>query len=167
VVGGNASTGSVTLSAAAPIGGATVALTSDSPATSVPASLTIPAGVTSAGFTVATRPVGVASTATISAAYAGNARTAALVLNSAPGLATLLVSASGRTGESISSSPAGINVAVGNIQSAGFALNTSITLTASNGRSVVWSGACSSAGKKVPSCQFVLTGDASVDGNIQ
>jgi hypothetical protein len=84
----------------------------------------------------------------------------------AAGLATLLVSASSRTGESISSSPAGIHVAVGNSQGAGFALNTG-TLTASNGRSAVWSGARSSAGKKVPSCHFVLTGDASVDGNVQ
>ena len=167
VVGGNSSTGTVTLAAAAPSGGATVALASSSGAAGVPAVVTVPAGGTGASFTVATSPVGVASTATISAAYAGTTRTAALAVTPAAGLATLLVDATGRTGESITSSPAGISVSVGNSQSAGFAVTTSITLTASNGRSAVWSGACSSSGKKTRSCSFVLTGDATVIGNVQ
>jgi len=55
VVGGTSSTGTVTLTAAAPAGGFQVALSSDNTAAAnVPASVTVPAGATSASFTVTT-----------------------------------------------------------------------------------------------------------------
>jgi hypothetical protein len=58
VVGGDTSTGTVTLTAAAPAGGFTVALSSDNTAAAnVPASVTVPAGATSATFTVTTNTV--------------------------------------------------------------------------------------------------------------
>jgi len=55
VVGGDPSTGTVTLTGAAASGGFTVALSSDDPAAaSVPASVTVPAGRTSATFPITT-----------------------------------------------------------------------------------------------------------------
>jgi hypothetical protein len=83
------------------------------------------------------------------------------------GALTLTVKASGRSGERITSSPAGINVAVGSTGSASFTAGTAITLTVSGGRSAVWSGACSSGGNKTKSCTFTPTASASVTGNVQ
>ena len=167
LMGGNASTGSVTLSAAAPSGGAAVSLSTISAATSVPASVNVPAGATGASFSVTTGAVSVPTPATISAVFAGVTRTAALMLNPAASAATLTLSATGRAGERISSSPAGIDVAVGSTQSAGFAVNSSVALSVSNGRDAVWSGACSSAGKKARTCTFTITGNGSVSANVQ
>jgi hypothetical protein len=64
-------------------------------------------------------------------------------------------------------SPAGINVAVGSTGSASFNTGTSITLSVSNGRDAIWSGACSSGGDKRRTCTFTLTGNASVTANVQ
>jgi hypothetical protein len=80
---------------------------------------------------------------------------------------TLTVSATGRTGETVTSSPAGISVRVGSSAQASFAQGTSITLSVSNGRSAIWSGACSSGGSKTPSCTFTLNADASESVNVQ
>lgn len=57
VPGGTPSTGTVTLNAAAPEGGVTVMLRSYSTVATVPAGVTVPAGATSASFTVSTSPV--------------------------------------------------------------------------------------------------------------
>ena len=86
----------------------------------------------------------------------------------APGQpATLTVTASGRSGERVVSTPAGVNVAVGSSGSASFSTGTSITLTVSNGRDAIWSGACSSGGNKAKSCTFTLGANASVAANVQ
>src|SRR4029077_21102431 len=50
VVGGNSTTGTVTLSAAAPSGGMVVTLSDNSASATVPASVTVPAGASSATF---------------------------------------------------------------------------------------------------------------------
>lgn len=81
--------------------------------------------------------------------------------------ATLTVSASGRGGERVTSSPTGINVAAGSTGSASFAIGTSITLSVTNGRDAIWSGACSSGGDKERTCRFTLNGAASVSANVQ
>jgi hypothetical protein len=81
--------------------------------------------------------------------------------------ATLTVAATGRGGERVTSTPAGISVAVGSTGSATFATGTSITLTVSNGRDAIWSGACSSGGNKLRACTFTLTGNSSVTANVQ
>lgn len=79
VVGGlESSTGTVTLSAPAPAGGATVALVSSNGAASVPSSVTVPAGATSATFTVNTSIVVVATSTTISAASNNTTQVATL-----------------------------------------------------------------------------------------
>jgi len=86
---------------------------------------------------------------------------------SATTTATLTVTASGRSGERITSSPAGINVSVGSTGSASFNTGTSITLSVTNGRDAIWSGACSSGGSKRKTCTFTLSGNASVSANVQ
>jgi hypothetical protein len=84
VTGGNSSQGTVTLSAPAPSGGASVTLTSgNTSVASVPASVTVPAGVTSAAFTATTNSVTTSTPVTISASYGGITRTTTLTVNAA------------------------------------------------------------------------------------
>jgi hypothetical protein len=173
VTGGNPSTGTVTLAAAAPAGGSVVSLTSNLPnAASVPASVTVAAGATSASFTITTFPSG-ATTVQLSATLGNTTLFASLGVNPPPPnppppqAATLTVTASGRSGERVLSSPAGINVAVGSSGSSSFATGTSITLSVSNGRDAIWSGACSSGGTKTRTCTFTLNGTATVTANVQ
>ena len=91
VTGGVAnSTGTVTLSAAAPAGGAVVALTSSNTnAATVPASVTVAAGATTATFTVHTKTVTAGTIATITATYDGISRSVGLVVNPLLGSLTL------------------------------------------------------------------------------
>src|SRR5467141_72880 len=93
VTGGNSSTGTVTLSGAAPAGGAQVALSSNNGAASVPSSVAVPAGATSATFTVSTSPVAASTTVAISAGYGGVTKTASLTVTpaspAAPSLSSL------------------------------------------------------------------------------
>jgi hypothetical protein len=110
------------------------------------------------------------TTVTISATYNGITQTAALSVAASPPpvqSATLTVTATGRSGERVTSTPAGISAATGASSSASFALGTAITLSATNGRSVVWSGACSGGGSKVKTCTFTLNGAAAVTANVQ
>ena len=168
VTGGSSSQGTVTLSSGAPQGGAVVALSVSNPGiASVPASVTIPAGATSATFSVTTTSVSASTATTLSAAYGGVTRTATLTVNPPLQPATLTVTASGRSGESITSSPAGVNVLVGSSASSTFTTGTAITLGVSNGRSAIWSGACSSNGNKVATCTFTLSAAATVSANVQ
>ena len=83
------------------------------------------------------------------------------------GTLTLTVKASGRSGERITSNPAGINVSVGSTGSALFTGGSPITLSVSGGRSAIWSGDCSSGGNKAKTCTFTPTTNASVTGNVQ
>jgi hypothetical protein len=79
VTGGNSSQGVVTLTSAAPSGGALVALSSSNTSVATtPTSVTVPAGATSASFGVTTRSVTASTSVTISASYNGVARTALL-----------------------------------------------------------------------------------------
>lgn len=89
VVGGTSSTGTVTLSGAAPPGGVPVALSSDSPVAAVPASVTVAAGATGATFTATAAAVTATTTATIAATYAGTSRAAALTVTPAPPVGSL------------------------------------------------------------------------------
>ena len=167
VTGGSSLTGAVTLTSAAPTGGAVVSLTSNAAAASVPASVSVAAGATSATFTATTTAVTAATAATISAVYAGVTRTASLTVNPPGTSVTLTVTATGRSGERVASSPAGINVTVGSTGSANFTSSTAITLSVTNGRDAIWSGACSSGGNKTRSCTFTITGNAAVSANVQ
>ncbi len=85
VTGGNSSTGTVTLSGAAPSGGAVVTLSSsNTTAARTPSSVTIAAGATSATFTISTSAVATSATVSISGAYGGVTRSAALTVTPAP-----------------------------------------------------------------------------------
>src|SRR5207249_1713532 len=177
---------------------------------SVPASVTVPAGATSATFTVTTPVVmGLIAQSDIIATFGGVSRAATLTvtpstaactpttcaaqgktcgtildgcggslvcgsctapqtcggggianvcgLTPAPAsTAVLTVTATGRAGESISSTPIGLKVNVGTSGSASFTTGTSVTLTVSNGRDAIWSGGCSSGGAKVKSCTVTI-----------
>jgi uncharacterized delta-60 repeat protein len=170
VVGGTSSTAIVTLTAAAPAGGALVSLLDNSQVTSVPASVTVPQGATTATFSVSTTPVGANTTATVTGSYNGVSRAGTLTITaaaSAPAGVTLTVQATGRGGEGVVSSPAGVNAKVGTISSASLAANTVVTLSASNNRDAIWSGSCSSGGKKARSCTFTIKANSSVTANVQ
>ena len=73
VASGQSATGTVTLASAAPAGGAQVGRASSSPAATVPASVTIPAGQTTGTFAVSTSTVSSPTTATITASSANTA----------------------------------------------------------------------------------------------
>jgi hypothetical protein len=166
VTGGSSSQGTVTLTSAAPAGGFTATLSSNNTAAAtVPASVTVAQGATSATFAIATSSVTASTPATITASAGGVARTATLTVTPPGQAATLTVTATGRSGERVTSSPAGINVAVGSTMPAQFTTGTSITLTVSNGRNAAWSGACSNGGSKT--CTFTFTGNATVTANVQ
>jgi hypothetical protein len=83
VVGGASSTGTITLNAAAPSGGAVVTLSDNSAATTAPASVTVPAGSRTRTFTVTTSAVAAATAVTVTAVYAGISRTATITVNPA------------------------------------------------------------------------------------
>jgi len=83
--GSQPSTGTVTLSAAAPAGGAQVALSSSDSATAqVPPSVVVPAGATSTTFTVTTSAVAASTSVTISASFGGVSQTASLTVTPPP-----------------------------------------------------------------------------------
>jgi hypothetical protein len=168
VTGGTTSQGTVTLTSAAPTGGAVVSLSSsNTTVATIPASVTVSAGTTSANFTVTTSSVTTSTAVSISGSYGGTTRSATLTVTPPAANVTLTVTATGRSGERVMSSPAGINVTVGSTAAASFATKSSITLSASNNRDVIWSGACSSGGNKTKTCTFTITGNASVTGNVQ
>ena len=84
VTGGTSSTGTVTLTAAAPAGGVSVALaSSDTAVATVPASVTVAEGSTSASFAVSTSEVGSDTSVTISGTFDGTTRTATLAVTAA------------------------------------------------------------------------------------
>ncbi len=81
VTPGTPSTGTVTLNEAAPTGGTVVTLTSgNTAAATVPASVTVPAGSTSATFTVTTLSVATSTDVTITAADPGSSQSAVLTV---------------------------------------------------------------------------------------
>lgn len=78
LLGGASSTGTATLNQAAPSGGTTVTLASKNAAASVPPSVSVPAGATSATFTVSTSSVGANTRAKISGTVGSRTREAEL-----------------------------------------------------------------------------------------
>ncbi len=82
VAGVGSSTGTVTLSGPAPAAGTVVQLTSsNTSAATVPGTVTVAAGATSATFTANTLTVAAATSVTISATYQGTTKTATLTVN--------------------------------------------------------------------------------------
>jgi RHS repeat-associated protein len=96
VKGGSLTTGTAVLNGHAPPGGASVLLVSDNPVVAaVPASVTVPAGATSANFPVTTSAVAALTCVTVSGAYGGVNRSAGVTLlptSSPPALVSLNLS---------------------------------------------------------------------------
>ena len=87
VSGGTQATGRLILLAAAPTGGAVVGLSSSDPATaSIPASVTVPAGETTATFPVVTVPVSAAKDVLVEATFQGSSQVRTLTVTHAGSL---------------------------------------------------------------------------------
>lgn len=81
VTGGNSTTGTVFLSAAAPSGGVSVALQSSAPnSATVPSSVLVAAGQTTASFTISTQAISSQTTITITATLGTTSQTASFTL---------------------------------------------------------------------------------------
>jgi hypothetical protein len=169
VTGSTGSFATVTMAAASATDQTFQISSSNAAASLTATSLLIPAGSTTGGFFINTAPVSAQTLATISVSGGGVTRSATLTLNPAvaPTTMSLAVSAGGRGGESILSNPAGLSVATGSTGSAQFAPGTAVTLSVTNGRDAIWSGACSSGGNKAKTCTLTLNANASVTANVQ
>ena len=169
-VTGTTSTFATVTMAAASATDQTLQISSNNPAASLTAtSVPIPAGSTTGGFFINAAAVSTQTLATISVSGGGVTRSATLTLNPAvaPTTMSLAVTAGGRGGESVLSNPAGLNVATGSTGSAQFAPGATVTLSITNGRDAIWSGACSSAGAKAKTCTLTLKANSSVTANVQ
>jgi hypothetical protein len=100
VTGGLSSTGTVTLTSAAPAGGAIVTISGNNAAEQVPSSgtVTVPAGSTNATFPITTNTVTAATPVTISASYNGVTQTVVLTVDPPPSLLSISVVPSTETG---------------------------------------------------------------------
>ena len=97
----------------------------------------------------------------------GLARPRRVTVNPTVQTAALTLTATGRAGERVTSTPVGLSVPVGTTGSASVTAGKSITLAVTSGRSAIWSGACSSNGGKTSSCTFTLNAAVSVTANVQ
>lgn len=138
VTGSSSTTGTVTLSGAAPTGGVAVSLSSNNAAASVPASVTVAAGSSAANFSVSTTAVTSSVSATISATYGGATQTTGLTITPAPSLASVSVnptsvnggtSATGTVTLSIAAPAGGISVSLSSNNSAA-SVPASVTVAA-------------------------------------
>jgi hypothetical protein len=109
----------------------------------------------------------------ILATYDGITRTATATITAAtpppppPANVTLTVSAGGRNGERIVSTPTGVSVSTGSTATTTFTAGATVVLRVSSGRDAIYTGACSSGGSKVTSCTFTASTNASVNVNVQ
>jgi hypothetical protein len=95
VTGGNTSTGTVTIGSVAPAGGAVVTLSSSNTgAATVNWSVVIPAGESSAGFSINTKVLSTTQTTTIMASYPGPSLTATLTVVPPVGVANVALNPS-------------------------------------------------------------------------
>ena len=127
VVGGNSSTGTVTLTGAA-AANIVVTLSSNSASATVPPSVTVPQGATTASFSIGTKPVASSTVANISAAFNGVTKTAALTITPTPALSALSLNPS---------TVAGGNPSTGTVTLSGAAPSTGITVQLSSNRTKV------------------------------
>ncbi len=144
VVGGNSTTGTVTLSGPAPTGGAVVSLRAGLTSVGVPASVTVPAGSTNATFPVTTSEVGSQVVMTISAEYNCGFASAGLTINPDPATTVANISAfqlnpisvtggDNSTGTVVLNSPApsgGAVVSISSADSSIVAVPSSVTVAA-------------------------------------
>jgi len=92
VAGGASSTGTVTLTGPAPVGGSVVTLASNNAAATLPTTVTVTQGASSATFTITTTAVVSAVAPVITVTFGASSKTATLTVNP-PALSTLVASA--------------------------------------------------------------------------
>lgn len=90
VAGGNVATGTVSLTAAAPVGGVAVTLSSSDAVVAVPAGVIVAAGASSATFAISTTPVSTTRAVTVTAGYGGATRSTIVTVNPATAPAAAL-----------------------------------------------------------------------------
>lgn len=137
---GQSATGTITLTSAAPSGGASVILVSSNPSVaSVPASVTVPQGATSATFTVTAGTVSSATSVTLGAAYGGNAALVNITVYPSVGLSRLTVntnllyggqSATGTVTLRGAAPPGGVVVALSSSNSSAVTVPATVTVAA-------------------------------------
>jgi hypothetical protein len=140
VTGGQTANGTVILTAAAPAEGIVVDLSTGDAAVTLPATVTVAAGSTSANFTLNTSPVGTTTTATITASYNGVNQNTALavkppVLSSLALNPTTVVGGSSSTGTIVLSGAApfgGTAVALSSSRSGRAKVPSTVTVAAGN-----------------------------------
>jgi hypothetical protein len=153
VVGGTTAQGTITLTSAAPSGGAVVTLNSaNTSAVSVPASVTVAAGASSATFSVNTSGVSANTGVTITATYAGVSRTTTLTVTPTPTTTASL--------STVSVSPTSV---VGGTTAQG-----TITLTggAPSGGAVVTLSSANTSAVSVPASVTVAAGASSATFSV-
>jgi uncharacterized protein (TIGR03790 family) len=102
----------VVLNGRAPVGGAVIALSSDTPVITVPGSVTVPAGTMIATFTIASTPVASPVTAHITGLYAGATSTFSITV--VPGIVGMSISPVNAGGYTVISVDLGTYVPAGN-----------------------------------------------------
>ena len=145
--GGSNAQGTVTLSATAPSGGTTVTLTNSNPSVAtIPPSVLVPGGTSSATFQITTVPVGVPNTVTVTATYATSV-SATLTVNPVfpPPPGTIGIDAitslhQSTSSSAVTSSP--FSTVVGNELLLAFigsdAVNPNMTVTGVTGAGLTW-----------------------------
>ncbi len=128
IIGGATnSTATVTLSSAAPTGGANVALTNgDTTAVSIPSSVTVSAGSTSATFTATSHTVSSVHNATLTATYSGSSQQATLRVVPQPVLQSVALNPTSVTG---ATSSTGTLTLSSQAPSAGIVVSLSISIS--------------------------------------
>jgi hypothetical protein len=159
LVGGNASTGRVTLSAGAPPGGVAVTLSSNSANATVPASVTVPAGLDNATFVITTTTVSTTTQATITAAYAATSQTAALSISAAPAVSAVTITPASVTGGTSASGTVTLNAVA---PSGG----VSVTLNSSNTAAATAPASVMVAQGQVQAAFTVTTSTVATDANV-
>jgi hypothetical protein len=126
VIGGNSSTGTLTLTRAA-ASNVVVTLSSNNASATVPLSVTVPQGATTASFSIGTTPVASSTVASISAVYNGVTKTATLTITQ-PTLSSLKLNPSKVVGG---------NPSTGTVTLSGTAPPTGMTIQLSSNRTTV------------------------------
>lgn len=147
VSGGQSATGTVRLFAEAPTGGVVVNLSTSSGATSLPATVTVPAGAIGATFTITTTPVTEERQATITAVYRASSASAVMTIRPAVLSSLVLNPTEVRGGE----------ISVGTVSLDQPAPPGGIVVSLSNSNNSLVS---------MPSSVFILAGQRSASFNI-
>jgi len=137
VIGGNSSTGTLTLTGPA-TSNAVVTLSSNNASATAPSSVTVPQGATTASFSIGTTPVASSTVASISAVYNGVTKTATLTITR-PALSSLKLNPSKVVGGNPSTGtvtlsgaapPAGVTIQLSSSRTAVATVPSSVTVAA-------------------------------------